>query len=226
MIIFDVGCNEGEYYNYCFENFEGCKVVAVDANPSMEPTNPSARLIFVNAIIAEEDDKDMEFFIDPRQTGISTASKDWIENSRFGKGSALLPPHSGRWDYSIKGTTVTLDTLVERFGSPDIIKIDVEGFELEALKGLSTKQGMVTFEWTEEGWKTLCECVEELYSIGYREFSAAAYISSTPYITQDPNADSYGLVPTHWDKKEQILGSLALDINEDRRINYGMFFAK
>jgi FkbM family methyltransferase len=227
MIIFDIGCNKGEYYNYCFENFEGCKVVALDANPFMEPPHPSARLTFVNAIIAEEDGKDMDFFIDPSQTGISTASKDWIENSRFGKGSALLPPNSGRWAYSIKGTTVTLDTLVERYGSPDIIKIDVEGFELEALKGLSTKQGMVTFEWTEEGWYDLCECVKRLGEIGYTEFACAAYITCNPfYITQDDNADTYGLVPSYWGQASFVMECLRADVMEDRRINYGMFFAR
>ena len=40
----------------------------------------------------------------------------------------------------------TLDSMIEKHGVPGFIKIDVEGFELEVLKGLSTPVSL-SFEW-------------------------------------------------------------------------------
>jgi FkbM family methyltransferase len=40
----------------------------------------------------------------------------------------------------------TLDMLIDQFGIPDYIKIDVEGFELEVLKGLSRPVNLISIE--------------------------------------------------------------------------------
>jgi len=50
--------------------------------------------------------------------------------------STLLPvdaEHAGGAQYSVPVTT--LDRLAAEFGIPDLVKLDVEGFELEALRG-------------------------------------------------------------------------------------------
>lgn len=46
--------------------------------------------------------------------------------------------------------TLTLDTLITRFGCPGFLKIDVEGWEVEVLKGLTQPVPMVAFEFHTE----------------------------------------------------------------------------
>jgi FkbM family methyltransferase len=41
---------------------------------------------------------------------------------------------------------VTLDCLIQEHGMPDYIKIDVEGYELEVIKGLSRRIKLISFE--------------------------------------------------------------------------------
>lgn len=42
---------------------------------------------------------------------------------------------------------VTLDSLIEIYGTPNFIKIDVEGYELEVFKGLNKSFGILSFEY-------------------------------------------------------------------------------
>lgn len=67
----------------------------------------------------------------------------------------ILEKDNGRrWDevirfdeaIEVRVTSVTLDDLIKRFGVPDLIKIDVEGSELEVLEGLNTPIKFVSFE--------------------------------------------------------------------------------
>lgn len=53
-----------------------------------------------------------------------------------------------RFDEKIRVTveTLTLDDLVQRYGIPDLIKIDVEGSELQALEALSQPIRFISFE--------------------------------------------------------------------------------
>jgi FkbM family methyltransferase len=73
---------------------------------------------------------------------ISSFSTDWIKGQKTGYFK------NNNWDRIEKVEIVTLDMLIERFGLPDFIKIDTEGFELEVLKGLSKPVKALSFEYT------------------------------------------------------------------------------
>lgn len=52
-----------------------------------------------------------------------------------------------RWDSLQKVRVVTLDSQIEKYGTPSYIKIDVEGFELEVLAGLTKPIAMLSVEY-------------------------------------------------------------------------------
>ncbi len=62
--------------------------------------------------------------------------------------------------------TVTNDELIERFGRPKFIKIDVEGYELEALRGMHRAVPLLSFEVNlPEFAEEAAECLELLGSL-------------------------------------------------------------
>ncbi|MGZ5221725.1 MAG: FkbM family methyltransferase [Chitinophagaceae bacterium] len=50
------------------------------------------------------------------------------------------------FDKKVAVATITLDELIEKYGVPEFIKIDVEGFEEKVLQGLSQKIHFLSFE--------------------------------------------------------------------------------
>ncbi|MBC7903115.1 MAG: FkbM family methyltransferase [Gemmatimonadaceae bacterium] len=71
---------------------------------------------------------------------VSSFSTDWIDG--------MKKKLKDRWDKVEKVEIVTLDQLIEEYGTPDFLKIDTEGFELEVLKGLSSTVKFLSFEYT------------------------------------------------------------------------------
>jgi hypothetical protein len=55
-------------------------------------------------------------------------------------GSTLLPVAAGHAP-QMQVSVDTLDRLADRFGVPDLVKLDVEGFELDVLRGASSLFG-------------------------------------------------------------------------------------
>ena len=68
----------------------------------------------------------------------------------------------------LRVSVVTLDQLIERFGQPQFCKIDVEGFEMEVLKGLSRPIPLLTLEYHlfEENIEQTIACVDRLAEMG------------------------------------------------------------
>ena len=67
----------------------------------------------------------------------------------------------------------TLDVLIARYGSPAFIKLDVEGFEAEALQGLSQAAPALSFEFTTIQREVALACIERCSALGYISFNAA-----------------------------------------------------
>tara|TARA_R110002110_G_scaffold52122_1_gene152142 strand:- start:494 stop:985 length:492 start_codon:yes stop_codon:yes gene_type:complete len=162
------------------------------------------------------------------EPGISTASNEFRTKSRFAVGSARNPfPRSWWIPHGIQVPSITLDEIVRQHGAPDLIKIDVEGYEYEVLQGLTTKQKTICFEWTEEMPHVLHKGVEHLQSIGYQEFGIIGYFVEGQYsetVTFSEKGDPFLIEPDNYYAWEEI--EIDEVIHPDRRINYGMLFAR
>ena len=71
-----------------------------------------------------------------------------------------------KWNREVEIETTTLDLLIERFGAPAFIKIDVEGAEPSVLAGLSRPVRALSFEYLPRALDYARVCVERLRALG------------------------------------------------------------
>ena len=126
-IIFDIGANAG---NFSHKYQDKCKIVSVEANPilaeALKKRFSEKSNIFVENCAISNKKGTINFFI-CAQDQMSSCNRDWLETLRYKKHGIQK---------TIEVPAITLDDLIEKYGSPHHIKIDVEGHELEVLKGL------------------------------------------------------------------------------------------
>jgi hypothetical protein len=67
----------------------------------------------------------------------------------------------------------TLDAAISQYGAPDYCKIDVEGFELEVLDGLSRPVPLLSFGFWKEFREKTEACLGRLRAIGFRRFNVS-----------------------------------------------------
>ena len=103
----------------------------------------------------------MTLEINTKMPTTSTMAKHW-KSGRFS---------NEKWDKKITVEMTTLDHLIKIYGEPNYIKIDVEGFELDVLLGLSKKVGIISFEFTSEFLDQSINCLNHLEKIGYKKYN-------------------------------------------------------
>ena len=231
-LIFDIGFNVGEFTQTCFSKYPNCNVVGVEANPTL--VNNASPHFFTNYnftlhnnLVSNINGDELDFYVSPYATGVSTASTEFMENSRFTKGSKNLPENSIKWNEPIKIKSITIDSMIERYGIPDLLKIDVEGYEYNVLSGLTQKVNDICFEWHEEESENLYKILEHLKSLGYSQFGVIGWFDEGDVFEKATFSEA-GDPYLEYPKNFYTLEELELDklIQPERRINYGMFFAK
>jgi FkbM family methyltransferase len=91
---------------------------------------------------------------------LSSFSKSWIDSVKKNRFK------DNNWNNVGKVQMTTLDKLIAEYGTPAFIKIDVEGFELEVLKGLNSPVKMISFEYTTpEQTERAIGCIERIRSV-------------------------------------------------------------
>ena len=231
-LIFDIGFNVGEFTQTCFNKYKECSVIAVEANPNL--CNAVSQHFFtnynfslLNNLVSNNEGEEIDFYICHNATGVSTASTKFMENSRFTKGSKNVEANSIKWAEPIKVQSITIDAMIERYGMPDLIKIDVEGYEYTVLSGLTQKANDICFEWHEEERDNLYKILEHLQSLGYEQFGVIGWFDEGDVFEKATFSDK-GDPYLEYPKNFYTLEELELDklINPERRVNYGMFFVK
>jgi FkbM family methyltransferase len=148
-LIFDVGANHGAKTDIFLRL--GARVIAVDPDESNARLlgeqfhalrlRPKPVVIVPKALSATEAVETM--WVDSPGSAKNTLNPKWVEvlradDTRFG--STLEFAETTRVE------TTTLDRLIETYGVPRFIKIDVEGFEAVVLHGLSRPVPCLSFE--------------------------------------------------------------------------------
>jgi len=165
-IVFDIGANIGDKTDIFLRL--GAKVVAVEPQESCwrvlkRRFKKQHVSIVTHALSAERGNVTM--FLDKSPT-ISSISKDWISAV---KKSGRFSTH--KWSDKITVETTTMDDLIAQYGKPAFCKIDVEGAELEVLKGLNQSINVLSFEFIPEQTDFSLKCIERLSSFGETEFN-------------------------------------------------------
>ena len=211
-LVFDVGANLGNRTKI-FHRM-GAEVVAV------EPQTPCGNLLdeafwkqprfhlVRTALGAESGIAPMHI---SSASTISSLSSEWIDavraTKRFGDQC---------WENQVYVEVQTLDSLIDQYGLPAFVKIDVEGFEDQVLGGLSVPIPSMSFEFTPEYIEATIKCIDRLCFLGQPLFQASlgeslefalpewcdadrikAFLASVP-------TDSFGDIYTRFEHEKEV----------------------
>jgi FkbM family methyltransferase len=163
MLLFDVGANRGDATLAGLQ--KGYKVIALEPAPRVFAELVKSFIYNPNVTplkfaVSDIENKVIEFY-EADEDGLSTISKEWLTDPGM--------PYAGKPYRTVQATTTTINALVEVYGAPDLIKIDVEGAEWSVFKGMDKHHGKLAFEWTNATIDEHCKQLEYLASLGYTE---------------------------------------------------------
>jgi FkbM family methyltransferase len=165
-LVFDVGAHVGTRARAMRR--AGARVIA------LEPQGMFARYLrltlpkdiqLIEAAAGKADDM-AQMAISSRHPTVSSLKTGFVTDAADTPGFAHV-----RWDKTQTVRVVTLDSLIAQHGLPAYIKIDVEGFELEVLSGLSQPVALLSVEYLPAFAELTLGVLERLEQLGTYQFN-------------------------------------------------------
>jgi FkbM family methyltransferase len=168
-LVFDVGAHVGDRVA-SFRRL-GARVVAVEPQPALVRTLRLLygwnRTVTIEPVAVGRTIGTLDLRVNVDNPTVSTASDAFV------RAASDAPGWEGQaWNGSVRVPVTTLDALIARHGLPAFIKLDVEGFEAEALFGLSRPPPALSFEFTTIQRDVAMSAIARCDNLGYRRFNA------------------------------------------------------
>lgn len=175
-LVFDVGAHVGDRIA-SFRRL-GARVVAVEPQHAMARVlrllYGLSRAVAIEEVAVGSEPGRARMLINADNPTVSSVSPAFVDAAHDALGW-----ETQRWTDVADVAVTTLDALIAKHGCPVFIKLDVEGFEAEALRGLSRTVHAVSFEFTTIQRDVALACVARCRALGYNSFNAALGESQT-----------------------------------------------
>ena len=186
-LVFDVGANTG-FHTQVFLDL-GARVIAIEPQPWCTKLLKNKffgleTVIIVEAGLASHSGV-LVLHTNKIIPQISTFSEFFRNNNK------LL----GIWGRPLEVTVTTIDDLVKRYGTPDFIKIDVEGYELEVIKGMTSIRPRLSFEFHKTTLDETRRCIWQV-------------VQHQPVAMNYSCYDNYRFMSTVWMSESECLKQL------------------
>ena len=169
-LVFDVGAHVGDRVA-SFRRL-GARVVAIEPQPALafmlKALYGRDRNVSIENKAVGRSPGTLTMMINVDNPTVSTASSAFIDAARGAQG------WEGQvWEKTIVVPVTTLDALIEAHGIPAFVKIDVEGFEGEALAGMTRPVEVLSFEFTTIQREVAQTCIARCAALGFQRYNAA-----------------------------------------------------
>jgi FkbM family methyltransferase len=175
-LIFDIGAHRGE--DTMFYLLKGFRVVAVEANPTLieilqrefAPALQSGQLILIDKILAMESFTTQRFYRNHNMSLWGTTHTAMVERNRN-----ILAADSE----ALELETISLTELMQIFGVPYYLKVDIEGDDLMCIQQLAgvapaERPHYISIESDKVNWRNLMAEFACFDMLGYDHFQVIA----------------------------------------------------